>query len=153
MHVAHAVQDTTGGGLASIRRAVVAARRVFRAFRRTRPFWGGLWLLLGGIVVIRVATMPLGMAIGGGWNASAGYILGGAMIMFALVSWFAPFYSTLCGLMGVFLALAAFISANLGGLLLGSILGIIGGAMVWGWGEKKSDRLRRRRRQKSAGDA
>ena len=32
---------------------MVAARRSFRAFRRTRPFWGGLWLLIGGLLLTR----------------------------------------------------------------------------------------------------
>lgn len=120
------------------------AWQVFSAFRRTRPFWGGLWMLLGGYVVIRLNASPLGMAIGGGWNSSAGYILGGGMMLFALVAWCAPHYSALSGLVGVALALAAFIAANLGGLLIGSVLGIVGGAMTWGWGEKKPSRRRRR---------
>lgn len=117
--------------------------RWFRAFRRTRPFWGGLWLALGGLVVIHFSRAPLGLALGAGWSSSAGYILGGGMVMFALVAWFAPHYSGLVGFVGVLLALAAFIAANLGGFLIGTVLGIFGGSMVWGWGEKRPRRSRR----------
>jgi hypothetical protein len=128
-----------------VRRIAAGARRWFRAFRRTRPFWGGLWLALGGYVVIHLNATPLGLAIGGGWNRSGGYILGGAMVMFGLVAWFSPLYARMVGLFGVLAALAAFVSSNLGGLLVGSVLGILGGSMIWGWGERKP-RTRRDRR-------
>lgn len=121
-------------------RLPVVAWRWFRAFRRTRPFWGGLWLMLAGVVVIRVMFFPIGLAMTGGFNTSAGYILGGALIMFGAVAWFAPHYSGLVGVLGVLAALAAFVGANLGGFLVGTVLGIIGGSMVWGWGPKRPRR-------------
>lgn len=111
-------------------------RRFFRAFRRTRPFWGGVWMILGGLDVIYWVRNPIGVVIGGGWGTSAGYILGGAMVAFALVGWFSPHYKGIVGIVGMLLALVAFIAANLGGFVLGSALGVIGGAMVWGWGPK-----------------
>lgn len=127
----------TAGGLRAV-------RLWFRDFRRSRPFWGALWLGLGGAAVIHFSRSPLTMVVGGGWNSSAGYILGGAMVMFASVALFAPLYRGLCGLVGVLLGLAAFIAANLGGFLIGTLLAIIGGSMIWGWGEKRPRRTRRR---------
>lgn len=120
----------------------VAAWRLFTAFRRTRPFWGGLWLILGGVVVVQLNSYPLGVVLGGGFSTSAGYILGGAMVLFGAVAWFSPLYARLMGLMGVLAALAAFVGSNLGGFLVGTVLGILGGAMVWGWGEKTPRRRR-----------
>lgn len=124
--------------------AVVArlgeGRRWIRAFRRTRPFWGALWLALGGVAVIRFGYYPIGLALGGGFNRSAAFILGGGMVLFAVVALFSPLYARLVGLLGVACALAAFVGSNLGGFLVGSVLGIIGGAMVWGWGEKRPRR-------------
>jgi hypothetical protein len=129
----------------TVGRPVRGAWRWFRAFRRTRPFWGGLWLMLAGAVVIRVMFFPIGLAMTGGFNTSAGYILGGALLLFGAVAWFAPHYSGLVGIRGVLAALAAFVGANLGGFLVGTVLGIIGGSMVWGWGPKKPKRARRSR--------
>lgn len=116
--------------------SVVRGWQLFTAFRRTRPFWGGLWLMLGGYIIVHFARFPIALAIQAGFNATAGYMLGGGLILFGLVAWFAPFYSKLVGILGVLVALAAFVGANLGGFLLGTILGILGGSMVWGWGEK-----------------
>lgn len=111
------------------------AVRWFRAYRRTRPFWGALWLALGGLVVVKFNSYPLGLAMTGGFNRSAGYILGGAMVLFAGVALVSPLYARLVGVLGVLSAMAAFIGSNFGGFLVGSVLGIVGGAMIWGWGE------------------
>lgn len=111
------------------------AVRWFRAYRRTRPFWGGLWLALGGLVVIKFNASSLGLAMTGGFNRSAGYILGGAMLLFAAVALASPLYARLVGVLGILSAMAAFIGSNFGGFLVGSVLGIVGGAMIWGWGE------------------
>lgn len=124
------------------------AVRWFRAFRRTRPFWGGLWLALGGAVVVELNSYPIGIAMSGGFNRSGGYILGGSMVLFGLIAWFSPVYARLVGVLGVLAALAAFVGSNLGGFLLGTVLGIVGGSMIWGWGElpARSRRAQRRRR-------
>lgn len=111
------------------------ALRWFRAYRRTRPFWGALWLVLGGLVVVKFNSYPMGLAMTGGFNRSAGYILGGAMVLFAGVALASPLYARLVGVLGVLSAMAAFIGSNFGGFLVGSVLGIIGGSMIWGWGE------------------
>lgn len=123
-------------------RAVVSAWRWFAAFRRTRPFWGGLWCLLAGAWMIRSMFFSFVLAVSGGWSYSAGYILGGGLMLFGLVAWFAPHYRGLLGIMAVLLALAAFVAANLGGYLVGSVLGVLGGSMMWAWGEKAPRRPR-----------
>lgn len=133
----------------SIGRLLLRALSWFTAFRRTRPFWGSVWLFVGGIVVLRTADIPLGLVLGQGFSGSAGYILGGGMMLFAAVAMFAPHYHALVGLVGVLLALAAFVSVNLGGFLVGTVLGIVGGSMVWGWGEKRPRPEPRQRRRRS----
>ncbi|KRC52839.1 MULTISPECIES: DUF6114 domain-containing protein [unclassified Nocardioides] len=130
-----------------MRAAVVAGWLWFRAFRRTRPFWGGLWCILAGAWIVRSMFFSFVLAVSGGWSYSSGYILGGGLVLFGLVAWFAPHYRGLLGVLAVLLALAAFVAANLGGYLLGSVLGILGGSMVWAWGEKTPRRSRGGRRR------
>lgn len=127
-----------------------AAWAWFRAFRRTRPFWGGLWCIAAGAWIIRSMFFSFVLAVSGGWSYSAGYILGGGLVLFGLVSWCAPHYRALLGIMAVLLALAAFVAANLGGYLIGSVLGILGGSMVWAWGEKAPRRVKGGRRRATA---
>jgi len=137
------VDGRVDGRVARVWSAVAAGWRWFRAVRRTRPFWGALWLLLGGYDVLYFSRTPVNLVIAKGFNGSAGYILGGGMMLFAAVALVAPHYKSLVGLMGVLLALAAFIGVNLGGFLIGTVLGILGGSMIWGWGEKKPRKQRR----------
>jgi hypothetical protein len=113
------------------------ARSWFRAWRRTRPFWGALWVIMAGAWIIYWMSFDIGIALTGGWSYSAGYVMGGGLIMFGLVTWLAPHYKSLAGIVAFLIALGAFPTANLGGFVLGSVLGIIGGSMIWSWGEKK----------------
>lgn len=138
--------------LRTLGHSVAEGLRWFRAFRRTRPFWGSVWLVLGGVVVVHFSRTPLTMVVGGGWSSSAGYILGGAMVMFGLVAVFSPLYRGLAGITGVLLGLAAFVAANLGGFLIGTVLAVVGGSMIWGWGEKRPKRERRGQRRRAAAD-
>lgn len=138
------------GAWQSSRSAIGSARQWFRAFRRTRPFWGGLWCIAAGAWIVRSMFFTFVLAVSGGWSYSAGYILGGGLVLFGVVAWFAPHYRALVGILAVLLGLAAFVAANLGGYLLGSVLAIVGGSMVWAWGEKAPKRARGGRRRAAA---
>jgi hypothetical protein len=141
-------ESSAGASAGKSPRSLLAAGwRWFAAFRRTRPFWGGLWMILAGLWIVRAMNFSIGLALTGGWSFAAGYVMGGGLILFGLVAWVAPHYRTLTGLVGFLIAVGAFPTANLGGYLVGSVLGVIGASMVWAWGEKKPRRERSRRRR------
>lgn len=135
--------------MAGMTRRIAAAWRWFTDFRRTRPFWGGLWLMLGGWAVMRLTVAPIEVVISAGGSGIAGYLLGGGMIGLALLAWFSPSQRMVCGVLGTAFAVAAFIASNLGGFLVGTLLGVLGGTMIFGWGPK---RPRRKDRVASAED-
>ncbi|WP_436501505.1 DUF6114 domain-containing protein [Actinokineospora sp. HUAS TT18] len=116
---------------------LIAAWRWFRDFRRTRPFWGGLWMMLGGWTIMSLTFAPVVVMLSAGASGVAGYVTGGGLIVLGLIAWFAPTQRLVAGVMGGILAVAAFVASNLGGFLLGTLLGILGSAMVFGWGPKK----------------
>ncbi len=117
---------------------VVAMRGVhwFRAFRRTRPFWGGLWLILGGYLVLNSGTLAIEMALTRGMAGFGGWLTGGGMILCGLSAWAAPSQRYVAGLIGLVFAVGSLIAANLGGLVVGMLAGIVGGAMTLAWGPK-----------------
>lgn len=127
-----------------------AARLWFRAWRRTRPFWGALWTILAGAEIVKMMSFSFGLALTGGWAYSAGYVMGGGLILMGLVALLTPHYKGLAGVIAFLVALGAFPTANLGGYLVGSVLGIIGSSMIVSWGPKKP-RRRSRRRAEGAG--
>ena len=118
-------------------RGLKAAWIWFRAWRRTRPFWGALWAILAGSWIIYCTGAEIGIALIGTVSTSAGIVTGGGLILFGAVAWFAPFYRSLCGMIAFVLALVAFPTSNLGGFLLGTVFGLLGGSMMWAWGEKR----------------
>ncbi|PPK64349.1 DUF6114 domain-containing protein [Actinokineospora auranticolor] len=118
-------------------KSCAAALRWFTAFRRTRPFWGGLWMVLGGWAVMSLTFAPIAVVLTAGFAGISGYLLGGGLILFGLCAWFAPRGRHLVGFLGVLFAVASLVGSNLGGFLVGMLLGVLGGAMTFGWGPKR----------------
>ncbi|UDY23203.1 DUF6114 domain-containing protein [Nocardioides sp. Kera G14] len=138
------MSSTTTSNIPTRARAILReARLVFRAWRRTRPFWGGLLTMLAGVWIIRAMRFSIGIALTSNWPYIAGFLVGGGLVLFGLVAWFAPIYRGLLGLLCLALSLLAFPMANLGGYLIGSVVGIFGSSMIWSWGEKRPRGMRR----------
>lgn len=109
------------------------ASKGFKRWRRTRPFWAGLLSMLGGaavaagpvsllhIVAFTQSSVPLGAAVG---------IL---IFIMGLLEWIFPFYAILTGVITVVLALVSLISSSFGGLFIGMLLSLVGGAMAVAW--------------------
>lgn len=119
---------------------LAATRRTVRAFRRTRPFWGGLWLLLGGWLVLRLSMVDTQVVVSGGMTGVGGWLTGGGMILCGLAAWGAPSQRYVVGVVGVMLAVTSLVVSNLGGFFVGMALGMLGGAMTLAWGPKKVGR-------------
>ncbi len=119
------------------RRYLREARVWFRAFRRTRPFWGGLWLIIGGWLVLRTGSVTWQLATSNGLSGIGGWLTGGGMVVCGLIAWCAPTQRYVAGIIGLVFAVGSLIAANLGGLFVGMLAGIVGGAMTVAWGPKK----------------
>lgn len=119
----------------STRRSSLLARgwRGFTRFRRTRPFWGALILAWGGFFVIRPMLGSFELMTGLGGGGAVVYILGGGMIAAAAVSFVLPAQRHFPALMAVMFSVASLPMANLGGWLVGMVLGILGSGMVFAW--------------------
>jgi hypothetical protein len=127
------------GSRAGFGAAIGFRRAAFRRWRRTRPFWGGLLLLLAGIELLLI---PLsGLLIRGavklvvyiGIGGVFGVLLGVLLIACGLLLWLNPAHRTFYAIAGVLLAVLSFIASNFGGFFIGMLLGIIGGSMGFGW--------------------
>ncbi|MFE1551920.1 DUF6114 domain-containing protein [Streptomyces sp. NPDC058718] len=109
----------------------------FRAFRRTRPFWGGVWLIAGGWTVLKFSLSSLQLIVSTGFGGVAGYLVGGGMILCGLIPMALPGQRYTFGIIGAVLAVVSLVVSNLGGFLLGMALGVLGGSMTVGWGAKR----------------
>jgi hypothetical protein len=109
------------------------ARMGFRGWRRTRPFWGGLIALLGGIEILLSERAPVAVVVHLGAQGLAGYVVPVVLVLCALLLWFNPAQRIFYSILAVLAALASFITSNLGGFVLGMLLGIVGGSLAFAW--------------------
>lgn len=134
--------------------ALGAARRIFRRFRKTRPFWGALVLALGGYFVLKpVLNTNLQLLIHLGMGGAQVYILGIGMIACATVCMVAPLQRYFPAFMGMVFSVASLPLANLGGWVIGMFLGIVGSGMCFAWtpySDKQIARIEARARARAA---
>ncbi len=101
-----------GGEHAGIPGRLRRARRGWRNWRRTRPFWGGLLVVAGGLL---------------------GTVIALVLVLCGILLWLSPAQRAFYSIVAVVLALATFNTINLGGFGIGMLLGITGGALGFAW--------------------
>lgn len=126
-------------------------RQRFRQWRRTRPFWAGLFTLLAGFnfaaplsVPLHIGTAVIATKLIVGPNA---VLIGLVMILCGLSLWVRKEFRFAAGAITMILALVGVVTANLGSLVVGTLLGLIGGGLAIAW----SDRSPRPTRPRPAG--
>jgi hypothetical protein len=109
------------------------ARRAFRLWRRTRPFWGGLLVSAGACEILSSEQGPLDVVIHIGTQGLAGYLIPVMLLLCGVLLWFSPAQRTFYSLLAMVLSLGSWITSNLGGFFLGMLLGLVGGALAVAW--------------------
>ncbi|WNV90084.1 DUF6114 domain-containing protein [Umezawaea sp. Da 62-37] len=116
------------------------AWRAFRAWRRGRPFWAGLFVGLSGLVILappyanlRLGDLVISIKTFGGVSA---LLIGVLLEIAAGALWFRPGFRFPAGVVAVLLSLIALVTTNLGGFLVGTILGLLGGALAVSWTDR-----------------
>ncbi|MGK5639568.1 DUF6114 domain-containing protein [Streptomyces sp. URMC 126] len=108
-------------------------RRRFRSWRRTRPFWAGTLLILGGAELLVIPLSPVTVLVSLGLGGLAALGIGLALIAAGLFLWFVPSARHYVSVNALILSVLSFAATNLGGFLVGMALGIAGSAMGFGW--------------------
>jgi hypothetical protein len=109
-------------------------RRGFRHWRRSRPFWAGLITLAAAYELVAVPNLSLGgLTFQQGIAGIGTWLMAALMALMALVMWFQPHLRVIAGVSTILFALASFLTSNLGGFLLGMLLGLVGGSLAVAW--------------------
>jgi hypothetical protein len=117
----------------------MARRGGWRAWRRGRPFWGGLLLFLAGLELV---ALPLsGVLIHGGLKLVIyigiggvfGVLIGALLIACGVALLVDPVHRSFYGIAGIILGIVSFPASNLGGFFIGMLLAIVGGALGFAW--------------------
>ncbi|GEJ97741.1 DUF6114 domain-containing protein [Streptomyces sp. NPDC014684] len=112
-------------------------RLQFRAWRGTRPFWAGLFVLLSGFPImyfpyahLQVGHLTLAMST----TAGAGsLIIGVLLVVLGISLWFQKHVRTFAGVAAILLGLVSLPVSNFGGFIVGFLLALVGGAMAVSW--------------------
>lgn len=112
-------------------------RRVFRTFRRSRPFYGGLLAMIAGVPImyfpyakLSLSGMTVQMATTGG---AGSLIIGVLLIVLGLTAWFQPAVRFFAGVATTLLTLVSVPVSNLSGFGLSLLPGLIGGGLMLAW--------------------
>ena len=106
----------------------------FRHWRRTRPFWGGLLLVLAGLELFFSANLTLGdLQVHFGPEGFLSYLLPLLLLLCGVLTWVTPGQRLFYGILGLLTAVYSLVGLNFGGFVAGMFLGILGGALVLAW--------------------
>ncbi|HEY2075971.1 MAG TPA: DUF6114 domain-containing protein [Streptosporangiaceae bacterium] len=117
----------------------------FYRWRHSRPFWGGLLVLLGGAEILLSERAPLPVVIHVGIQGLAGYLVPAILLLCGLLLWFTPEQRTFYSILAVLLALGSWITSNLGGFFVGMAMGLVGGSLAFAWSRGSGSPARQRR--------
>jgi hypothetical protein len=76
---------------------------------------------------------PLPIVIHVGVQGLAGYLVPIVLVLCGVLLWLSPLQQTFYSVLAVVLALASWVTSNLGGFFVGVMLGVIGGALAFAW--------------------
>jgi hypothetical protein len=115
----------------------------WRHWRTSRPFWGALLISLSGLEILLAVKAPLPVVLHVGMQGLAGYLVPVIILLCGILLFVSPaqqlFYSTIAAVC----SLASWATSNLGGFVLGMLLGLVGSALAFAWapdGKKRKGR-------------
>ncbi|MEU3020746.1 DUF6114 domain-containing protein [Nocardiopsis sp. NPDC007018] len=116
-------------------------------WRRRRPFLAGLLMILAGVEMLLVTRIPVELMLYLGVGAVSTLVFSGMLVVLGLVTWFTPNQHVITGSLAGFIALGALILSNLGGLVVGTLLALVGGGLAFSWRPVARPARRRRGRR------
>ncbi|MDQ0906866.1 hypothetical protein QFZ22_002851 [Streptomyces canus] len=128
-------------------RQPVARQDAFTRWVYGRPFFGGLWLTLGGAWILLTMKASVKVVLHVGMQGVAGYLLPTLMVLLGLLILFSPDQRLFYSITGVLISMGTWVTSNLGGFMVGLLLGVTGSVLTFGWLPDQDPRVSRRERR------
>ncbi|MEV1329663.1 DUF6114 domain-containing protein [Micromonospora costi] len=110
------------------------AWRGFRRWRRSRPFWGGLFTLLAGVEILATTKVSLaGLTLQMGPTGFLSWLIPTILVTCGLLLWLSPAQRLFYSIVAAVTAVYSLIGVNLGGFFVGMLLGMVGSALGFAW--------------------
>ncbi|MFI9568807.1 DUF6114 domain-containing protein [Streptomyces rishiriensis] len=119
----------------------------FHGWRGHRPFAGGVLLVLGGAEILVTMKAPLPVILHVGMQGLAGYLLPTLMVLCGLLILFNPTQRLFYSIIAIMLSLGTWLTSNIGGFVIGLLMGAVGSCLAFGWVPDQEPRQSRRRQR------
>ncbi len=129
------------------------ARQRFRAWRRARPFTGGLLTALGGIEMFFSGQLDIGrIHVQLGIEGLQATIIPVLLLLLGVLVIAMPAHRIFYGVIALAIAVYSLVGVNLGGFFIGMLLSTVGGVLAVAWmpPEQRGESRRRGRRREGA---
>lgn len=114
--------------------AEVPASGGFRAWRRQRPFIGGLLVAIGGVEMFFSGQLDIGhLHVQMGIEGMQATIIPVVLLLLGVLAITMPAHHIFYGVIALAVSIYSLIGVNLGGFLIGMLLSTVGGILVVAW--------------------
>ncbi|MEN0083622.1 MAG: DUF6114 domain-containing protein [Leifsonia sp.] len=132
---AHATRQGTADGTDA-----PGARARFRAWRRSRPFWGGLLTALGGVEMFFSGQLDIGkIHVQLGIEGLQATIIPVLLVVLGVLVIAMPAHRIFYGIIALAVAVYSLVGVNLGGFFIGMLLSCVGGVLTVAWMPAKAE--------------
>lgn len=131
-------------GRPGLRTKLADWRRDFRPWREQRPFVGGVLVALAGLEMllsgpIKLDQLGMNVVLQFGVEGSQATILPIALVLLGILSIAQPVHRIFYGVIALAISVYSIAGVNLGGWVVGFLLGVIGGIIVVSWAPPEAD--------------
>ena len=106
----------------------------FGAWRRSRPFWGGLITIVAGLELFGSGQLDFGhLHLQFGVQGMQATILPIVLVLLGILAWTMPVHRVFYGVIALVVSIYSLIGVNFGGFMLGTVLGIVGSVWTLAW--------------------
>ncbi|MCL1869423.1 MAG: DUF6114 domain-containing protein [Promicromonosporaceae bacterium] len=109
-------------------------RQRFGRWRQGRPFWGALLTVLAGLELYLSGRLQLGgLSLQLGFSGMQSTILPLALVVLGVLVMAQPVHHLFYGVIALIISVYCLVAVNLGGIVVGTLLGVAGGIVVVSW--------------------
>jgi hypothetical protein len=98
-----------------------------------------VFTIASGAEIILIPLAPTGVTIHQGIAGVGSWLAGALLIVSGVLMWLQPQQRSFFGVLAVLLALVSFVTSNLGGFVIGMLLGLVGGGLGFAWAPDKAN--------------
>ncbi|WEG08713.1 DUF6114 domain-containing protein [Microbacterium horticulturae] len=126
----------------------------FVAWCRRRPFIGGVLVMLSGVEMFFSGQLDLGhIRVQLGIEGFQATVIPIALVLLGALAVAMPAHHIFYGVLALVVAVYSLVGVNLGGFVLGMLLGCVGGVMVVAWMPRAAKRAKAEAGAAGAGEA